>query len=166
MSSYTLSVPDHEELTLHIRKPMHNTNGSILLLSSQGGVWDCDQCRESDAEHFTEKYWVEKFDSLFRIDNEKERKRMREYNKNKENFEYKRSDHVKTADQCRLSREPTVDERIIAHFVWNPEEETIELQLSETTEPAKDVMGSIKYTNIVLRFTSVSASRPAKRQCV
>ena len=166
MLTYTLSVPDHEELTLRIRKPVHNTNGSILLLSSQGEVWDCDQCRESDAEHFTEKYWVDKFDRLFRIDTEKERERMREYNKNKENFEYKRSDHVKTADQCRLSREPTVDERIITRFVWNPEEKTIELQLSETTEPAKDVMGSIKYTNIVLRFTSVSASRPVKRQCV
>ena len=166
MLSYTLSVPDHEELTLRIRKPVHNTNGSILLLSSQGEVWDCDQCRESDAEHFTEKYWVDKMHSLYGFDSEKERKRLIQYNKNKENFKYKRSDHVKTADQCRLSREPTVDERIITHFVWNPEEETIELQLSETTEPAKDVMGCIKYTNIVLRFTSVSASRPAKRQCV
>jgi hypothetical protein len=163
MSTYTLSVS--EELTLRIRKPKHNTNGSILLLSSQGEVWECVECRESDTERYTEKNWMDKLADLYgQFQSKSDMKFMQE--RNKKGTQYSRSDHVKTADQCRLSRDPTVDERIITHLVWSPEEETIELQLSETTEPAKGVMGCIKYTNLLLRFASVSVPRPAKRLCV
>ena len=163
MSTYTLSVS--EELTLRIRKPKHNTNGSILLLSSQGEVWECVECRESDTERYTEKNWMDKLAALYgQFQSKSDVKFMQE--RNKKGTQYSRSDQVKPADQCRLSWDPTVNERLITHFVWSPEEETIELQLSETTEPAKGVMGCIKYTNILLQFASVSVSRPAKRLCV
>ncbi len=66
---------------------------------------------------------------------------MVEYNKNEVNFNYKWSDRLKTAGQCRLSMDPTVDQLTTTHSVWNSEE-YIEPQLSATTEAAKGVLGT------------------------
>ena len=138
-----LQIPN-EKVTLRIRTPQSNTNGSIMLVSTEGAVWECIECCESWTERYTEKHWVEKFQGIYGSLSTEEIRRMKQHNKNESCFKYMR----------RLS-DGKIDGSI-KHSAWDPLGATLELQIEEIVVPEKGVMGCIKYTNIFLKFRNLS----------
>ncbi len=90
MTTYTIPVIP-EDIYLRVRCQRHNTNCSIMLVSTRGQVWDCIKSFESTAEHYNEADWVEKFNLLYRgLDTDDEIQRAVNANENKESFRYDR----------------------------------------------------------------------------
>ncbi len=109
-STYTLVVPpssnseeEDARLTLRVRKPKTNTNGSILLVSSRGDLWECVRCFQGNDTRYTEENWIDKYDVIYGFDEDRSREAETARNADELSFVYKRSERVMQADQCRLS---------------------------------------------------------------
>jgi hypothetical protein len=137
------------ELVLRVRQPEHNTNGSIMLLVDGSEVWDCVQCCQYSVSRYTEENWVKKYGRLYRFDNDEDT--VIKQNTYEERFEFKKSKSVVNLCDCKLSTtNPPLE---ITHYAW--EDNTLELQLTETIEPNKCTIGQTEYSSLVLQFERV-----------
>ena len=164
-STYTLVVPpsnskEDARLTLRVRKPKTNTNGSILLVSSRGDLWECVRCFQGNDTRYTEENWIDKYDVIYGFDEDRCREAETARNADELSFAYKRSDRLRQADQCRLSAKEPIAHDTITRFVWNATEEALEMQIAETTKATKHKLGCVEYTNLYLKFRNVMSADP------
>jgi hypothetical protein len=139
------------ELVLRVRQPEHNTNGSIMLLVDDNEVWDCVQCCQYSVSRYTEENWVNRYGHLYRFDNDEDKATVIEENTYEERFEFRKAKNVVNARDCKLSTTKIPLE--IMHYAW--EDNTLELQITETIEPNKCTIGQTEYSSLVLQFERV-----------
>ena len=154
MPTYTIQITEAKHL--RVRRPERDMNGSIMMVSSKGKVWDCIRVYETEEVRYDEADWEEKFEAIYRFDSAKERERAVRENGDENTFKYNRSNHIKPRDNCRLSA--SLKGAMLKHLKWTPEEATLELQIVETHEGSSRSMATTNYYNLFLKFEPVHMS--------
>ncbi len=148
-----------EEKQLRIRIPRHNVNGSITMVSTNGKVWDCILAYETEEVRYDDFDWEDKFEAIFGFDSEEQREEIVRKNA-LDDFNYKRSSHLKLQDNCRLAA--SLQDAQVKHLKWNPEEMSLELQLVETHEGCSRTLATTNYFHLFLKFEEICFA-PLKR---
>ena len=153
-------------MTLRVRKPQYNVNGSILLLSSSGDVWDCTACYKNAEVRYTEADWVDKYEDMYGFYSKRAKKAALARNVDATNFAFKRGDNrITVADHTRLCADAPIPDGAVTHFVceFNGPSATAEILIEETF-PANDrSIGRVEYNSLYLKFRNVFEGSACKR---
>jgi hypothetical protein len=154
-----------ETLTLRVRKPQRNVNGSILLLSSNGDVWDCTECYQNSEMRYTEANWVEKYENMYGFCHERHKKSALARNVDKSNFVFKRGDRPVAANHTRLCDDAPIPDGALTHFLckFNGASASAEIVIEETFEANEGSIGRVEYTSLYLKFKNVFEGSACKR---
>lgn len=157
--SYELSP----SLLLRVRKPGHNTSGSVLL-QDDGVLLECVECKEFSFQKYTELGWQEEYVRLYGgVDVSRVVKENNDDTYCQFYAKLHSSTTVVNTNQCKLSE----GEFEAVHFAWNHIDYTLELQVIEQIEGNKCTIEHTEFTSLLMRFEPVVFAEPAvglKRQ--
>ena len=151
-----------EALTLRVRQPRHNVNGSILMLRQCGDeneVLECIKCYERIVDKYTEVGWADKYDDLFRFDDDADRHRI--IRENERPPVYTRPTELLRADDCSFSQCAAVK---VVSYKFSLQHE-LELQIESEVAPSESCIGHTKYISLLLKSGTVCCSRDQRKRC-
>jgi hypothetical protein len=132
-----------------------STNGSILLCTREG-IWDCIECHESRAVHYTESGWQHRYKGMYGLD-DIEMAQVEDENCDLKRYQYidlrKREERGVNANKTTLM---LATERLeVMYADWDKVEAILELQVAAGVEGNKRTIGHTEYTSLLLRFEPV-----------
>ena len=141
---------------LRLRQPGHNTSGSILLRTPEGGSWDCFQAKEKTVVRYTQQDWLSKCTEPYMT--EEEIKQIEHDNDDETRYVYKR-DYLRrpTAEcininHCKLLSAATGPLTVL-HSEWD--DGALELFVSSDVDESKHSVARTEYTSLLLSFELV-----------
>ena len=152
-----------------------STNGSILLCTREG-IWDCIECHESRAVHYTESGWQHKYKRMYGLDDAEMAQvggggrgvvgagwltwmgvQVEAENCELKRYQYvdlrKREERGVNANKSALM---LAKERLeVMHANWDNVEAILDLQVAARVEGDKRTIEHTEYTSLLLRFEPV-----------
>jgi hypothetical protein len=166
MSSSTHTFQLTDNVGLRVRQPSVNTSGSMLLLTPDGVVWDCVECKEWNEVRYTEEDWLQRYIIINGVRDEDEAKQISDENADEMHFTFKnlRKPNVLaklSANNCKLSitKDP-INRFGIVSSTFKQDDGSLELFFSEDIERSKSTIQSIEYTSLLLMFEPMVFDEP------
>jgi hypothetical protein len=150
-----------QRASLRVRKPDHNTRGSMLL-KVDCDIWDCVLCQVKTRRYYTEPNWAKRYDKIYGFYTDEEKRKAIAENEDVATMAQFRmpsdkSDAVKNADACLLSQEDAGAHTRVEYASWHRVRRELKLFFVEefpTSDKPKNIAHR-EYTSILLTFELV-----------